>query len=195
MDALVRAANTQVFAEMSPSQREEALMLLQHCPTNEPRRLVASVRNSYIAKAYGAIQQALTGTTINLYASSDWIERNRPKLPPTRLRYRPDRNEVTLTDGPIDYLIVGSGPAGSVLAHELRRGGKRVVLLEKGSFVVPGSMEKATPATLPKVAGGHLASEPSSPSRRRGQVTRFLLCPYCGGAMVLIERFSAEEIR
>jgi choline dehydrogenase-like flavoprotein len=36
---------------------------------------------------------------------------------------------------------VGSGPAGSVLAHELRRGGKRVVLVEKGSFIVPGSME------------------------------------------------------
>jgi choline dehydrogenase-like flavoprotein len=44
-------------------------------------------------------------------------------------------------DAPIDYLIVGSGPAGSVLAHELRGGGKRVVLIEKGSFIVPGSME------------------------------------------------------
>ena len=45
------------------------------------------------------------------------------------------------TAGPIDYLIVGSGPAGSVLAHELRRGGKNVLLVERGSFVVPGSME------------------------------------------------------
>jgi hypothetical protein len=44
-------------------------------------------------------------------------------------------------DGEIDYLVVGAGPAGSVLAHELRRGGKHVVLVERGSFTVPGAME------------------------------------------------------
>jgi len=141
MDNLVRDAKTTAFADMSPSQRERALMLLQRCPENEPRRLAASVRNFYVVQAYGAIQEPLTGVKIDLYASSEWIERNRPKLLPTRLRYDAGRREITLADQAIDYLIVGSGPAGSVLAHELRRGGRRVVLVEKGSFIVPGSME------------------------------------------------------
>jgi hypothetical protein len=141
MDTLVRAAQTTAYADMNPSQRERALTLLQRCPDNEPRRLAASVRNFYVVQAYGAIQEPLTGVQINLYAPADWIERNRPKLPPTRLHYDADRREITRAGEPIDYLIVGSGPAGSVLAHELRRGGKRVVLVEKGSFIVPGSME------------------------------------------------------
>jgi choline dehydrogenase-like flavoprotein len=141
MDNLVRAARTTVFADMPPSQRERALMLLQRCPENEPRRLAATVRNFYAVQAYGAIQEPLTGVKIDLYAPSEWIERNRPKLPPTRLRYDAGHSEIALADQPIDYLVVGSGPAGSVLAHELRRGGRRVVLVEKGSFIVPGSME------------------------------------------------------
>ncbi len=141
MDKLVRATQATAYADMTPSQRERAILLLQRCPDNEPRRLAASVRNFYVVKAYGAIQESLTGVKINLYAPSDWIARNRPELPATRLRYDADRKEITPTGPPIDYLIVGSGPAGSVLASELRRGGKRVVLVEKGSFIVPGSME------------------------------------------------------
>jgi choline dehydrogenase-like flavoprotein len=141
MDTIVSAARATAFADLTPSRRQRALRLLQDCPDNEPRRLVASVRNFYVVKAYGAIQEPLTGVKINLYAASEWIERNRPELPATRLRYDALRKEITQVDAPIDYLIVGSGPAGSVLAHELRRGGKRVVLVEKGSFIVPGSME------------------------------------------------------
>jgi choline dehydrogenase-like flavoprotein len=141
MDTLVQEAQTTAYAEMNPSQRERTLRLLERCPDNEPRRLAASVRNFYVVQAYGAIQEPLTGVKINLYAPSDWIERNRPKLPPTRLRYDPDGGEITRAGQPIDYLIVGSGPGGSVLAHELRRGGKAVVVVEKGSFIVPGSME------------------------------------------------------
>jgi len=141
MDALVRTAKTAVFADMSPSERQRALTLLQNCSENEPRRLVTNVRNFYVVKAYGAIQEPLTGVKLSLYAPPDWIERNRPQLPPTRLRYDAGHKEITQAGGPIDYLIVGSGPAGSVLAHELRRGGKQVVLVEKGSFIVPGAME------------------------------------------------------
>lgn len=141
INSATRESHATAFADMPPSQRERALQLLQQCPDNEARRLAATVRNFYIVQTYGAIQEPLTGVKINFYAPADWIERNRPKLPPTRLHYDADRKEITLTAQAIDYLIVGSGPAGSVLAHELRRGGKHVVLLEKGSFIVPGSME------------------------------------------------------
>ena len=141
MDVLVRDTHTAAYAEMTAAQRRQAIALLQRCSENEPRRLAANVRNFYVVKAYGAIQEPLTGVKINLHAPSDWIERNRPELAATRLHYDGARKTITLAGGPIDYLIVGSGPSGSVLAHELRRGGKRVVLVEKGSFIVPGSME------------------------------------------------------
>jgi choline dehydrogenase-like flavoprotein len=141
MDGFVRAAQATAFADLSPSQRERALALLQNCQQNEPRRIAATVRNFYVVKAYGAIQESITGVKLNLYAPSDWIERNRPALPRTRLRFDAASREVVPVGRPLDYLIVGSGPAGSVLAHELRRGGKRVLLVEKGSFIVPGSME------------------------------------------------------
>lgn len=129
------------FALLTPAQREHVLFLLESCDQNEPRRIAMSVRNFYVAKTYGAIQEALTGVQLNLYAPHDWIEKNRPQLPPTHLRFDRERHEIVSVDGPIDYLIVGSGPSGSVLAHELRRSGKHVLLVERGSFIVPGSME------------------------------------------------------
>ena len=129
------------YADMSFGRRAGILTALESCPNNDARRLVSAVRSFYVVKGYGAIQERLTGVKIDLYAPEGWIRRTTPAFPPTRLLYDAGRREVTRTDGPIDYLIVGSGPAGSVLAHELRRGGRRVVLIEKGSLVVPGSMD------------------------------------------------------
>jgi choline dehydrogenase-like flavoprotein len=41
------------------------------------------------------------------------------------------------TDGPVDVVIVGAGPAGAVVAHELATRGFRVVILEQGDWVNP----------------------------------------------------------
>jgi choline dehydrogenase-like flavoprotein len=129
------------FAQLDDLQRQHVLFLLQTCPENDPRRLAMNARNFYLNKTYSALQEQFSGVQLNLYASPEYIEQHRPKLPPTRLRYDRATKEIASRDGEIDYLIVGSGPAGSVLAHELRRGGKRVVLVERGSFVVPGALQ------------------------------------------------------
>jgi len=129
------------FASLTDAQRNHVLFLLQSCDQNEPRRLAATVRNFYVVKTYGAIQEPLTGVNLNLFAPHAWTAQHLPKLPPSRLRFDPERKEIGSVDGPIDYLIVGSGPAGSVLAHELRKGGKHVLLVERGPFIVPGAME------------------------------------------------------
>ncbi|HEY0795552.1 MAG TPA: GMC family oxidoreductase N-terminal domain-containing protein [Acidisarcina sp.] len=139
------AGGPESFAALSPIQREHILHLLGSCDQNEPRRLAMTARNFYVVETYGAIGEPLSGVRLNLGASHEWIEQHRPKLLPSRLRFDPVRKEISSHDGDkdsvIDYLVVGSGPAGSVLAHELRRGGKRVVLVERGSLIVPGSME------------------------------------------------------
>jgi hypothetical protein len=130
------------FAGLSPADRQHVLFLLQRCSENAPRRLAATVRNFYIVKGYGAVQGQLTGVKLSLFAPPAYVKANLPKLPPTRLVYDSSKKELAEKDGQaIDVLIVGSGPAGSVLAHELRRTGQRVLLLERGSFVVSGSME------------------------------------------------------
>jgi choline dehydrogenase-like flavoprotein len=141
MAEFLKNAGGTAFSELTPAQRAHVLYLLHTCSANDPRRLAMNVRNFYLSNAYGALQEVLTRVKLNLYATREYIAAHRPVLPPTQLRYDPAAKEVALKNGDIDYLIVGSGPAGSVLAHELRRGGKRVVLVERGSFTVPGAME------------------------------------------------------
>ena len=69
-----------------------------------------------------------------------YSKRYYPDLPPSRLTYDPTAKVIRHKDGPIEYLVVGSGPGGATVAHELTKAGKRVVLVETGPFVVWGSM-------------------------------------------------------
>jgi choline dehydrogenase-like flavoprotein len=149
------------FPQLTPAQRSHVLYLLHTCSANDPRRLAMSLRNFYLARTYGALQEALTGAKLNLYATDAYIADHRPVLPPTRLHYDSAAKEIALKTGEIDYLIVGSGPAGSVLAHELRRGGKRVVLLERGSFTVPGAMETRLIDDLKESSGARTSADGS----------------------------------
>jgi hypothetical protein len=65
---------------------------------------------------------------------------NKPDIAPSQLVYDAAAKTIRHSAGPIDYLVVGSGPAGATMASQLQAAGKRVVLIEKGPFVVWGSM-------------------------------------------------------
>lgn len=65
---------------------------------------------------------------------------NAPNIAPSRLIYDEAEKTIRHIDGPIDILVVGSGPGGATVANQLQTAGKRVVLIEKGPFVVWGSM-------------------------------------------------------
>jgi GMC oxidoreductase len=64
-----------------------------------------------------------------------------PTFPPSRLYYDSKSNSIKHKDGLIDYIVVGSGPGGATVAHQLWEARKRVVLIEKGPWVVWGSMD------------------------------------------------------
>lgn len=69
-----------------------------------------------------------------------YAQMNAPKIAASRLVYDASQQQITHQDGEIDYLVVGSGPGGATVASQLQAAGKRVVLIEKGPFVVWGSM-------------------------------------------------------
>lgn len=69
-----------------------------------------------------------------------YSKRHYPGLPPSKLAYDAASKTIRHKDGPIEYIVVGSGPGGATVAHELAKAGKRVVLIETGPFVVWGSM-------------------------------------------------------
>jgi GMC oxidoreductase len=71
-----------------------------------------------------------------------------PTIPPSRLDYDPESKSIKHRDGPIDCLVVGSGPGGATVAHQLWEAGKRVVLIEKGPWVIWGSMNTRSYSTL-----------------------------------------------
>jgi hypothetical protein len=70
-----------------------------------------------------------------------YAKRHAPAIPPSGLRYDQAQKKIYHKDGPIDCIVVGSGPGGAAVAHELWKAGKRAVIVEKGPFVVWGSMD------------------------------------------------------
>jgi hypothetical protein len=71
-----------------------------------------------------------------------------PPIPPSRLYYDPQSNSIKHRDGAIDWLVIGSGSGGATVAHQLWKAGKRVVLIEKGPWVIWDSMHTMSYPTL-----------------------------------------------
>src|SRR5262245_2163333 len=84
---------------------------------------------------------SIQSPTVFMEQTAIYAKVHAPTIAPSRLRYDAARKRIVHADGPIDCLVVGSGPGGATVAHELWRAGRRVVLLEKGPFVVWGSMD------------------------------------------------------
>lgn len=63
------------------------------------------------------------------------------KTPRNALVFNAQNKTLSLKDAEFDYIIVGSGSAGSVIAYELGRKGKSVLVLERGQFPIPGAVD------------------------------------------------------
>jgi hypothetical protein len=96
MADFVKTSGVTAFEQLTPPQRAHALYLLHTCSANDPRSLAMKLRNFYLSKTYGALQEPLTGVKLNLYATEAYMGEHRPELPPTRLRYDPAAKEIAL---------------------------------------------------------------------------------------------------
>lgn len=133
------------FGAMDPALRTPLYSFLFEGTAGPVSTQIASIlREAYLSSIWDLpLAQPLS----NFLAPPVFVSRpdvysmlNAPKIAPSRLSYDATSKTISHTDGPIDYLVIGSGPGGATVASQLQAAGKRVVLIEKGPFVVWGSM-------------------------------------------------------
>ncbi len=145
------------FSDLTLAGRETLLLRLLRCTDNDVRRPVMQLRVIYLKAIYSSAWGRAIAGLAQPSSSPASNHVDPPHFPPTWLTSDSTRHEIRARAGCIDDIIVGSGPAGSVLAYELRRSGRRVLVLDQGSFVLPGSMAtRANPKLLE--SGGNRSS-------------------------------------
>ncbi len=122
---------------VSKDRLQQLQYSLRRHPNNDVRKFAATVRKLY---SYLTYSSPLTSKIAGYNTQVLKVAETSCTVPPTTLHYA--NNTITHCDGEIDYLIIGSGPAGSLIAHELvvQKPGCRVVLIDSGSFVKPRSI-------------------------------------------------------
>jgi choline dehydrogenase-like flavoprotein len=142
-----RAAAADSFQNLGLAARESALLGLLRCEKNVNRQHGMQLRLAYLGAIYATPFGRAVADVPPPAVAADTAAT--PRFPPTWLRHDPLAHRLAAAHGAIDDIIVGSGPAGSVLAHQLAGTGRRVLLLDQGPFVVPGSMNtRAHPRML-----------------------------------------------
>ena len=126
------------------SQRDSFLMGLRRHKNADIRKAAHDLRKAYVFLAYGTRlpgAKSMADLLSGVDTSPQPPKKVDYELPQSRLVF--ENGEIKHRNGDIDYLIVGTGPAGALISAELSRlrPDLKVVVLETGSFVKPGSMD------------------------------------------------------
>jgi len=139
------------FAEFDLGERERAMTALLGSDVNEDRQLAMRLRLACLSAIYASpLGRRFAGLDPrDAQAAARESEAPSPQFPPTWLVHDAAARRLGPRTGRLDAIVVGSGPAGAVIASELQHAGWRVLVLEGGPFVVPGSMNtRAMPRLL-----------------------------------------------
>ncbi len=104
----------------------------------EATRILFEIRKLYLSMIYNDnFANVLAQITLDQNA----IKSNNVALKSSLLEV--NGHQIKHKEGKIDYLIVGSGPAGSLIAHQIRskNADARIVILDAGSFVAPNTVD------------------------------------------------------
>ena len=151
VQAFVTAAGG--YGGLAPDQRVALFSFLFEGSCGPASVLYASIlREAYLSGIWDLpLAVPLTGIVPPPTFAGDpgiYAAIHKPDLPASQLVYDPGSNTIKHLGGQIDCLVIGSGPGGATVAHQLREAGKRVVLIEKGPWVVWGSMNTMSYSTL-----------------------------------------------
>jgi len=133
------------FAGANYAQQAQFLTALRRHSSNKLRMHAAKLRSSYVALCYNS-------PLVNKIAGVATIKQEGLPLnfefPHSKLIF--EDNEIKHAEGPIDFLIIGSGPAGSVIGYELacKHPECRIVMLDAGPFVKPGAINTESVSVL-----------------------------------------------
>jgi choline dehydrogenase-like flavoprotein len=134
------------LADLDRDQARELIDLLLQSPLGFHRRLACGLRIFYIRCLYygrmGRMVAGIAGTDNHRDDPAARLLEADPqiRLPDFQSPLRYDARTQTL-EGTIDTLIVGAGPAGCTVAHELQAAGQCVLVLESGPFFMPGTYD------------------------------------------------------
>jgi choline dehydrogenase-like flavoprotein len=136
-------ARARSLADLDRTQAQQLIDLLLQSPLGFHRRLACGLRIFYIRCLYhGRLGRMAAGISERGDdPGAHLLEADARITPPafhSLLHY--NANTQTL-EGDIDVIVVGSGPAGCVVAHELQAAGQRVLMIESGPFFVPGTYD------------------------------------------------------
>ena|GEM_PF-952073 len=125
------------IADLSMAERHALFAKLIQSDVNLLRQVAYYLRILYSLAIYdGALGRKISG----LIAASDHkMASVMPDLKAFTTDLKFDRHKRRI-QGHLDALIVGSGPAGSVAAHELQKNGLRVMVVESGPLIIPGAI-------------------------------------------------------
>lgn len=76
----------------------------------------------------------------------------------SHLYYNHDKSSIV---GKLDAIVVGSGPAGSVVAHQLRKHHYKILVVESGPLVIPGAVDTTSNSRFMENQGPRLSEDGS----------------------------------
>lgn len=129
----LETVNKNSFADLSVAEQTEFLNLFKNSEVQNRRAMHFKIRALYMSGVYdSAIGEKIVGIKLPSKVRGDldaFMKAHPLNIPKVKAMNK------------YDVIVVGSGPAGSVIAHELIKKGKSVLLLEGGSFYHPGTIE------------------------------------------------------